>query len=108
MNPIVKGIKNIGTIAAVIGLISVSAGVYIFYKNNVWVPKVSIDSIDWANGIATVFIGGKEKKLYGDTELSAGGNWGIRFSKDPDYNGRGYSRIELLKDKRVFKILKEA
>lgn len=108
MNPIAKGIKNIGNIAAIFGFISIATGVYIFYRENVWVPKVSIDSIDWNNGFATVSIGEKKIKLFGDTKVFAGGNWSVRFSKEPDYNGKGYSRIELLKDERVYKILKEA
>ena len=37
-------------------------GLYTFYRNNLWHPKVVINSVDYANGVANLTINGKQVK----------------------------------------------
>jgi hypothetical protein len=41
-----------------------------FYRNNIWHPKVIINSIDYKNGVAELTINGKKFVLRGDSTFS--------------------------------------
>ena len=54
-------------------------GLYTFYRNNLWHPKVVINSVDYANGVANLTINGKEVILRGDSTFLIDYDWGIKF-----------------------------
>ena len=90
---------------AVLGLV----GVYTFYKNNVWVPEVTVLDVDYANGIAKLRVSGKEFILRGDSTYLISAEWGIKFGYTFVKDGkRVYDRIELLKRGMVKKIIAQA
>ena len=61
-----KTTNNIIKVAAVVGAITVIAGGWAFYLNNLWKPKVEVLSVDFTNGVAVMKYDGKEIKLVGD------------------------------------------
>ncbi len=84
-------------------------GVYTFYRNNIWHPKVIINSIDYRNGIADLTIDGKKFILRGDSTFLINFDWGIRFGFTflPD-GKRVYDRIEITKRGMVHEVVREA
>lgn len=90
---------------AVLGLV----GVYTFYKNNVWEPKVDVLDVNYANGIAKLRVSGKEFLLKGDSTYLISAEWGIKFGFTFSKDGkRVYDRIEILKRGMVKKIIAQA
>jgi hypothetical protein len=83
--------------------------VYIFYRNNIWHPKVVINSIDYKNGVANLTIDGKKFVLRGDSTFLINFDWGIRFGFTflPD-GKRVYDRIEITKRGMVHEVVREA
>ena len=83
--------------------------VYSFYRNNIWHPKVVINSIDYANGVANLTIDGKKFVLRGDSTFLINFDWGIRFGFTflPD-GKRVYDRIEITKRGMVHEVVREA
>ena len=73
-------------------------GLYTFYRNNLWHPKVIINSVDYVNGVANLTINGKEVVLRGDSTFLIDYDWGIKFGYTylPD-GKRVYDRIEVTK-----------
>lgn len=91
--------------AAILGIV----GVFSFYKNNIWKPKVEVIDVDYSKGIANLKINGKPFVLRGDSSYLIGFDWGIKFGFDilPD-GKRVYDRIELLKRNMVHKVLRSS
>jgi hypothetical protein len=83
--------------------------VYIFYRNNIWHPKVVINNIDYKNGVANLTIDGKKFVLRGDSTFLINFDWGIRFGFTflPD-GKRVYDRIEITKRGMVHEVVREA
>jgi hypothetical protein len=82
-------------------------GLYSFYKNNLWSPKIIVDSIDYDNGVANLTINGKPFVLRGDSSYLIAYDWGIKFGTSYKPDGkRFFDRIEILKRGLVHKILR--
>ena len=82
-------------------------GLYSFYKNNLWSPKIIVDSIDYDNGVANLTINGKPFVLRGDSSYLIAYDWGIKFGTSYKPDGKRYfDRIEILKRGLVHKILR--
>jgi len=83
-------------------------GVYTFYRNNLWHPKVVVNSVDYANGVANLTINGKETILRGDSTFLIDYDWGIKFGYTflPD-GKRIYDRIEVTKRGMVHEVLRQ-
>lgn len=83
-------------------------GVYTFYRNNLWHPKVIINSIDYKNGVANLTINGKEFILRGDSTFLIDYDWGIKFGYTYMPDGkRVYDRIEVTKRGMVHEVLRQ-
>jgi hypothetical protein len=82
--------------------------VYSFYRNNIWHPKVVINSVDYANGVANLTINGKRFVLRGDSLFLIDFDWGIKFGFTflPD-GKRMYDRIEVTKRGMVHEVLRQ-
>lgn len=91
--------STLNTIVLIATPIAFVIGGVFWYLNNEWKPKVSIVSIDYANGKADLMINGKPKKLYVDSTLNAGFGWGVCFA------GTNNDRIELVKNDLTFQTL---
>jgi hypothetical protein len=61
--------------AAVVGI----ATAFSFYKNNVWHPKIIVQSVDFNKGVAELLINNKPFILRGDSSYLIGYDWGIKF-----------------------------
>ena len=103
-----KRIIEIGAIAVAITSI---AGGYSFYLNNVWKPKVTVVSVDFANGLAQVKVTKmfgitSTIDIYGNANFNVGGDWAIRFGSS-SINGSAsiYDRLELTKKDMVIEYL---
>jgi hypothetical protein len=83
-------------------------GLYTFYRNNLWHPKVVINSIDYVNGVANLTINGKEIILRGDSTFLIDYDWGIKFGYTylPD-GKRVYDRIEVTKRGMVHEVVRQ-
>lgn len=92
-------------IAAVVGAVTVIAGAYSYYLNNVWRPDVEVISVDFNKAIAKVKVGKKELYIYGDATflINSVGDWGIRFGSSKSSNF--YDRLELTKKGMVVEYL---
>ena len=94
-----------GTSAAIIAVFSI----YTFYKNNIWHPKVFVESVDFKNGVAKMVINGKKFLLKGDSSYLIAFDWGVKFGYTFDSSGnRVYDRIEILKRNMVHSVVKKA
>lgn len=94
-----------GTSAAILAVFSV----YTFYKNNIWHPKVIVESVDFKNGVAQMVINGKKFTLKGDSSYLIAYDWGVKFGYTYDSSGkRVYDRIEILKRNMVHSVIKKA
>jgi hypothetical protein len=84
-------------------------GIYTFYKNNIWHPKVVVNSIDYPNGIADLSINGKKFILRGDSLFLIDFDWGIKFGYTFLNGGkRVYDRIEVTKRGMVHEVIRQA
>jgi hypothetical protein len=84
-------------------------GVYTFYRNNIWHPKVDVLDVDFKNGIARLNVNGKPFTLKGDSQYLVAANYGVKFGYTYLENGkRVYDRIEILKNGLVQSVIKEA
>jgi hypothetical protein len=90
-------------IAAIVGAITVIAGGYSFYINNIWKPNVEIIMVDFNIGVAEIKFHNKSIFIYGDATFNLGGDWGIRFGVN---NGK-YESVELTKKGMVVEYLKK-
>lgn len=93
-------------IAAIVGAVTVIGGAYSYYLNNIWKPKVQIDSVDFEKGLASVRVGNTEYTIFGDATflINNFGEWGIRFGTSK--TRPGYDRLELTKRMMVVEYLK--
>lgn len=96
-----KQLGTLGKVAAIAFAVTAIAGGYMFYRNNIWQPRVIVSNIDWDNQTADVSIGNKQKSLYGNSVLASGGKWGVRFG----FTNGIANRIELVQDGLVYRIL---
>jgi hypothetical protein len=73
-----------------------------------WHPKVVINSVDYANGVANLTINGKEVILRGDSTFLIDYDWGIKFGYTylPD-GKRIYDRIEVTKRGMVHEVVRQ-
>lgn len=94
-------------IAAFVGAVTVIGGAYTYYLNNIWKPKVDVESVDFNKGLAVVSVGGRRINVYGDATFMVNtfGDWGIRFGTSKGNIG-GYDRLELTKKNMVVEYLK--
>ena len=102
-----RATNTIIQVAAVVGAITVIAGGYSFYLNNIWKPKVEIVSVDFNKGEAEVKVKDKKIQVYGDASFLIGADWGVRFGGTYIDGKYQYNRIELTKKNMVVDYLKE-
>jgi hypothetical protein len=102
-----KTTDTIIKLAAVVGAITVIAGGYTFYLNNLWRPIVKVVEVDFAKGIAKVQLeNGTIVDIYGDAVFMIGGDWGIKFGGKVTDGKFEYDRLELTKKGMVVEYLK--
>ena len=112
MTPLKSTFSTTSAVFLKIAAISTAAlafvGLYTFYRNNLWHPKVVINSVDYANGVANLTINGKEVILRGDSTFLIDYDWGIKFGYTylPD-GKRIYDRIEVTKRGMVHEIVRQ-
>jgi hypothetical protein len=112
MTPLKSTFSTTSAVFLRIAAISTAAlafvGLYTFYRNNLWHPKVVINSVDYANGVANLTINGKEVILRGDSTFLIDYDWGIKFGYTylPD-GKRIYDRIEVTKRGMVHEVVRQ-
>lgn len=112
MTPLKSTFSTTSAVFLRIAAISTAAlafvGLYTFYRNNLWHPKVVINSVDYANGVANLTINGKETILRGDSTFLIDYDWGIKFGYTylPD-GKRIYDRIEVTKRGMVHEVVRQ-
>ena len=112
MTPLKSTFSTTSAVFLKIAAISTAAlafvGLYTFYRNNLWHPKVVINSVDYANGVANLTINGKEVILRGDSTFLIDYDWGIKFGYTylPD-GKRIYDRIEVTKRGMVHEVVRQ-
>jgi hypothetical protein len=111
MNPdirlkITKGTKTLVRVAAVVGAITVIAGGYTFYLNNIWKPDVKVLLVDFNKGYAEILFEGKKLILEGDAIVLLDGDWGIKFGTVLEESKVIYKSIILTKKGMLVDILK--
>lgn len=94
-------------VAAIIGAITIIAGGYTFYLNNLWKPKVEVVTVDFKQGIAQIKFQGKTFEIFGDANFYLGGDWSVRLGSTSLSGGSQYDRIELQKKNMVVEYLKK-
>jgi hypothetical protein len=100
-----ENIRLITTIAVIItAVLGIAAG-YDFVRNNLWVPKVELISVDFETGTCQLKIRGDERTLIGDDTAFAGGAWGVRFGTLTIGGEQHYHTVEMVKDGMVYKTL---
>ena len=98
--------STIFKVAAFVGAITVIAGGYSFFINNIWKPKVVVEKVDFENGVATILLPYNRKiDIFGSSDFSVGGDWAIRFGTTIKNGKVNYERIELVKKGMVVKLL---
>jgi len=103
-----KATDTIIKLAAVVGAITVIAGGYTFYLNNLWRPVVKVLEVDFTKGTAKVQLeNGTVIDIYGDALFMIGGDWGIKFGGKIVDGKFGYDRLELTKKGMVVEYLKK-
>jgi hypothetical protein len=91
--------------AAIVGI----ATAFSFYKNNLWHPKIIVQSVDFNKGVAQLLINDKPFVLRGDSSYLIGFDWGIKFGVITLPNGsKKYDRIEVLKRNLVEQVIRKA
>jgi len=103
---ITKGTRTLVRIAAVVGAITVIAGGYTFYLNNIWKPNVKVLLVDFTKGYAELLFEGKKLILEGDAIVLLDGDWGIKFGTVLENNQLIYKSIILTKKGMLVDILK--
>lgn len=99
-----RTLQTFASIASFAIGVSAVAGIYALYRNNIWRPSVTINNVDWDQGIAGVTINGNTNTLYAGSDLAAGASWAIRFAQSATQS-TGYGRIELIKNSDVYDYL---
>lgn len=92
-----KQLKTMNRIFAIAGGLWACWTVWLIIRN-IQHPRIAIKDVDYTKGEATLTIGGKDEKLYPNSTLSAGADWGVRFKGDTDDT---INRIELVNNDLV-------
>lgn len=113
LNKLSGATSTIIKIAAIVAAISAIAGGYSFYLNNIWIPNVNVNSIDYEKAIADItyknVIGQTNHvTVYGNATFILDGLWGIRFGTTNTTGGTIYDRLELTKSEMVYQYLKSS
>jgi len=93
-------------IAAVVGAITIIAGGYTWYLNNIWKPHIELISVDFDKGTAQLKYGSHIIDLTGDATYWINADWGLRIGSILDNGTARYNRIDLLKKGMVVEYLK--
>lgn len=93
-------------IAAIVGAITIIAGGYTWYLNNIWKPHIEVLSVDFENGTAQLKHKNKIIELEGDAVYWIDADWGLRLGVILEDGGSRYERVELLKKGMVVEYLK--
>lgn len=99
--------ETIIKVAAIVGAITVIAGGYSFYLNNLWKPKVEVLVVDFNQALAKIKLNNKTIDIFGDANFWIGGDWSIRLGNSKVNGQLIYDRIELLKKNMVVEYLKK-
>jgi hypothetical protein len=105
MDPLQKietGIKPLVRVGAIFSVIAAVGIGVMFVMDKFWKPTIQILTVDYAKGLATLRVNGKERVLYQGSILFAGWNWGVQFSGD---GTESPERLELVKDGMTYRIL---
>jgi hypothetical protein len=95
-------------LAAVSAAVLAVVNAYSFYRNNIWSPKIVVNSVDFDNGIAKLTINGRPFVLRGDSLFLIDFDWGIRFGFTLLPSGvRVYDRIEVTKRGMTHEVLRQ-
>ena len=95
-------------LAAVSTAVLAMVNAYSFYRNNIWHPKILVNSVDFENGVAKLTINGKPFILRGDSLFLIDFDWGIKFGFTYLPSGiRVYDRIEVTKRGMVHEVLRQ-
>jgi hypothetical protein len=103
---ITRGTKTLIRIAAVVGAITVIAGGYTFYLNNVWKPNIEIILVDFTKGYAELKYHNRKLILEGDAVVLLAGDWGIKFGTKIENDKVIYKSLILTKKGMLVDILK--
>ena len=93
-------------VAAIIGAVTIIAGGYTWYLNNIWKPHIEVVSVDFDNGTAQLKHKSKVIDLDGDSIYWINADWGLRLGAIVDNGILKYDRIDLLKKGMVVEYLK--
>jgi hypothetical protein len=93
-------------IAAIIGAVTIIAGGYTWYLNNIWKPHIEVLSVDFANGKAQLKHRNTIIDLDGDSIFWINADWGVKLGSIIGNGGAYYDRVELLKKGMVVEYLK--
>jgi len=93
-------------VAAIVGAVTIIAGGYTWYLNNIWKPHIEVLSVDFENGTAQLRHKSKIIDLEGDAVYWINGYWGLRLGIIVENDTARYDRIELLKKGMVVEYLK--
>ena len=110
INKLSNATNTIIKIAAVVAAISAIAGGYSFYLNNIWIPSVKVNDVDYEKGIANITyknILGKTNNvtIYGNAIFILEGQWGIGFGTTTTKDGTDYDRLILVKNGMTYNYL---
>lgn len=104
-----KGEEVLLKVAAISAAIVGIATAYSFYKNNLWHPKIIVQSVDFDKGVATLLVNNKPFVLRGDSSYLIGYDWGLKFGSITKPDGsKKYDRIEVLKRNLVEQVIRKA
>jgi hypothetical protein len=103
---LVKESKIVLKVVAIATVFTALGGAYYFFVNNVWKPKVTVLSVDFDNGFATLQLPfGRKVDIYGDSQFLISGDWGVRFGSINKNGKVAYENIQLLKHGLVVEYL---
>jgi hypothetical protein len=103
---LVKESKIVLKIVAIATVFTALGGAYYFFVNNVWKPKVTVLSVDFDNGFATLQLPfGRKVDIYGDSQFLISGDWGVKFGSINKNGKVAYENIQLLKHGLVVEYL---
>lgn len=106
LKKISQGTKTLVRVASIIGAITIIAGGYSFYLNNIWKPDVEVTFVDYINGVAYFKFRGRTYMLEGDSTILLDGDWGVRFGTKMEGGKTIYKGIELVKKSMVYELVK--
>jgi len=91
--------------AAIVGAITVIAGGYTFYINNIWKPNVKVTDVNFEQGMLQFTFAGKTYEIFGDTNFYLGGDWSVKLGNINLDSGSKYDTIQLSKRGMVVEYL---